>query len=71
MASSDSIIFDGHAYSWRQVCEVRRRQIEARRLAQSQQLALFELREDCRPKAERTASGRYEEPSLLTWTSED
>lgn len=71
MASSDSIILDGHAYSWRQVCEAQRRQIKARRLAQSQQLALFELREDSRPKAERTASGRYEEPSLLTWTSED
>ena len=65
MAGSDSIIIDGHAYSWRQVCEARRQQIETRKRAQAQQLALFELKQDTRPKSERTASGRYEEPTML------
>ena len=43
-----------------------RRQIEARRAAQAQQLVLFELKEDRRPASERTATGRYEEPTLLS-----
>ena len=65
MAKPDTIVIDGHAYSWQQICELRRRQIEARRAAQAQQLVLFELKEDRRPASERTASGRYEEPTLL------
>jgi len=31
-----------------------------------EQPPLFELREDCRPAAARTAAGRYLEPSLFT-----
>jgi hypothetical protein len=65
MAKRDTIIIDGRAYSWQQICDLRRRQIEARRLAQPQQLALFELRVDSRPEPERTASGRYEQPTML------
>jgi hypothetical protein len=61
----DTIIIDGHAYSWRALCEARRQQIEAWQAAQPRQSALFELRHDCRPEAERTAAGRYREPSLL------
>ena len=30
----------------------------------ARQLALFELKEDCRPAAERTAAGRYREPTF-------
>ena len=71
MANSDHIILGGHAFSWRQICEARREQIEARRRAQAEQLALFELKEDYRPVAERTAGGRYEQPSLLTWKPQD
>jgi hypothetical protein len=33
--------------------------------SQPQQAALFELKDDCRPEAERTASGRYSEPTLF------
>ena len=29
------------------------------------ELALFELKEDSRPKSERRASGRYEAPTML------
>jgi hypothetical protein len=56
---------DGHAYSWERLCELRRRQLEARQPAQPRQLALFDLKEDCRPAAERTAAGRYQEPTLF------
>lgn len=64
------MIGDG-AYSWRQLYEMRKAQLAASRAAQGRQLALFELKEDCRPKAERTAAGRYSEPSLLPLMSED
>ena len=40
---------------------------EAWRKAQGSQPALFELKDDSRPKAERTAAGRYAEPTLLEW----
>lgn len=63
--SADAFMLNGHAYSWRELCELRRRQLEARRAGQPCQLALFELKEDCRPEAERTAAGRYREPTLL------
>ena len=62
---ADIIVIDGRAYEWRQLCELRRAQLEARRAAQGRQLALFALREDCRPAAERTAAGKFTEPSLL------
>jgi len=62
----DTIIIEGRAYSWRAILEARRAQLEAWRKAQPQQPALFTLREDCRPKAQRTAAGRYKEPTLLS-----
>jgi hypothetical protein len=63
--SADTIIVDGRAYSWRRLCELRRAQVEAQNRARLRQLALFELHNDCRPAAERTAAGRYLQPSLL------
>jgi hypothetical protein len=65
MTRPDTVILDGHAYSWQQICELRRRQLEAWRAAQPRQLALFELKKDTRPVADRTAAGRYEQPTLL------
>lgn len=65
MAKPDTLIVDGHALSWQRICDLRRQQLEAWRLAQARQLALFELKEDSRPAAERTAAGRYEQPGLL------
>ena len=66
MPKPDVLIVDGRGFSWQQLCELRRQQLEARRAAQGQQPTLFELRDDVRPIAERTASGRYEEPTMLT-----
>jgi hypothetical protein len=42
----------------------RREQVQA--CAEPDQPALFELREDHRPASDRTAAGRYREPSLFT-----
>jgi len=48
--------------------ELRRQQLEAWRADQCRQLALFELKNDRRPEAERTAAGRYREPTFgLIW----
>jgi hypothetical protein len=66
MAKPDIIMVDGHAISWQRISELRRQQLEAWRADQARQLALFELKDDCRPKAERTAAGRYLEPTLLS-----
>jgi hypothetical protein len=65
MAKPDTIIVDGHAFSWQRISELRRRQLEAWKAARGEQPALFELKDDCRPQAERTAAGRYLEPSLF------
>ena len=65
MAKPDILYVDGHAFSWRRLCDLRRRQTEAWAKAEARQPALFELKTDCRPRAERTAAGRYRQPSLL------
>jgi len=65
MAKPDTIIVDGHAFSWQRISELRRQQLEAWKAEQARQLALFELKDDCRPHAERTAAGRYLEPTLF------
>ena len=56
---------DGHAFSWQRLAELRRQQLEAWKAARPEQPALFALKDDCRPAAERSAAGRYREPSLL------
>jgi hypothetical protein len=44
---------------------LRRQQLEAWRLSQPEQPALFPLKADSRPPTERTAAGRYREPTLF------
>jgi hypothetical protein len=70
MAKPDTIIVNGHAFSWQQLCELRRQQLEAWKAERGEQPALFELRDDCRPQAERSAAGRYREPTLLSLMQE-
>jgi hypothetical protein len=65
MAKPDILVVDGHAFSWQRLCELRRQQLEARQAASPRQLALFELKDDRRPLTERTAAGRYAEPTLF------
>ena len=58
-----TIKIDGKTYLWADVRRWRREQIaEARRV---RQLTLFELKDDARPKSQRKASGRFEEPLLF------
>jgi hypothetical protein len=64
MTKPDIILIGGHAYRWQEICELRG-QLETWKAAQSRQLALFELKDDRRPAAERTAAGRYAEPTLF------
>ena len=65
MSRPDVIIIGGHAYRWRDILEMRRQQIAAWKAARPEQPALFALKEDCRPRFERTAARRYSEPTLL------
>jgi hypothetical protein len=69
MRRPDILIVDGHAYSWRRLCELRQQQLDGWSAAQLRQSPLFELKEDRRPAHERNAVGRYREPSLLDFHS--
>ena len=57
------LVLDGKRYAWRDILELRRAQ---RREAAPAQLVLFELKYDARHSAERSAAGRYLEPSLFS-----
>jgi hypothetical protein len=65
MKRPETIVIDGHAYNWQQLRELRHQQLEAWKAERGEQPALFELRDDCRPEAERTATRRYLEPTLF------
>jgi hypothetical protein len=56
------IEIDGKKYAWTDLLKLRREQRKAARRAQP---ALFELQDDERPKSQRTATSRYEEPTLF------
>ncbi len=57
------IVIDGKRHVWRDILKLRKEQVQA--AANAKQPALFELLDDSRPRAERTAAGRYNEPSLF------
>jgi hypothetical protein len=58
------IEIDGKRYLWRDIRQLRREQKKA--VARAMQPTLFELKDDRRPEADRTAAGRYREPSLFS-----
>ena len=60
----DAGCIDGKRFVWREILQRRREQVAAG--ARVEQPALFELKEDRRPIPERTAAGRYSEPSLFS-----
>jgi hypothetical protein len=64
MAHPKFIEIDGKRVLWRDLLTRRREQLAA--VAKSEQPPLFELKEDRRPIADRTAGGRYLEPSLFS-----
>jgi hypothetical protein len=56
------VVIDNKRYEWREIRRLRREQIQA---ARKPQATLFELRVDSRPTTQRTASDRYENPTLF------
>ena len=58
------IEIDGKRVLWRDLVSRRREQLAA--VAKSEQPALFELKDDRRPIADRTSAGRFLEPSLFS-----
>jgi hypothetical protein len=56
------IVIDGKRYAWKDILKLRR---EQRKAARQTQLTLFELQDDHRPATQRTADGRYTEPTLF------
>ena len=59
-----TLMIDGKPYLWRDLLNMRREQLEQCR--RPDQPPLFALRDDRRPAPERTAAGRYAQPSLFT-----
>jgi hypothetical protein len=64
MSQPKFIEIDGRRYLWRDLVQLRREQLKA--FVRAEPPALFELKTDRRPAAERSAAGRYREPSLFT-----
>jgi hypothetical protein len=60
--SLKTIEIGGIRYRWREILRLRREQARA---ARHPQPTLFPLKDDARPAEHRTASGRYESPSLF------
>ena len=58
------IEIDGKRHLWRDLLQRRREQLEA--YVRTEQPPLFVLKEDHRPETDRSAAGRYLEPSLFT-----
>jgi hypothetical protein len=56
------IMIDGKRYLWRDILKLRR---EQRKSAKKRQMTLFELEDDSRPASQRTAEGRFTEPTLF------
>lgn len=57
------VVLDGKTWSWKELLRIRREQQKAER--QAKQLALFEMKEDCRPKSQHNVAGRFSEPTLF------
>ena len=64
MSRPHFIEIGGKRYAWREVLRLRREQIVE--CAKAEQPALFALKDDRRPTPDRTAAGRYLEPSLFS-----
>ena len=60
MSFSKFTVIDGKRIAWRDLLKLRR---EQRKAAQSAQPVLSELKDDTRPKSQRTAANRFSEPA--------
>jgi hypothetical protein len=66
MTAPRFIEIDGKRHLWRDIVKLRQEQCRTTADAEPTQQALFELHDDFRPVAERTAAARYLEPSLFS-----
>jgi hypothetical protein len=66
MTAPKFIEIDGKRHLWRDIVRLRQDQCRAAAEAAPVQPPLFELHEDFRPAAERSAASRYLEPSLFS-----
>jgi hypothetical protein len=57
------IVIEGKRYLWNDLLKLRQEQQKATK--QKRHPTLFELREDSRPASQRTAEGRFIEPTLF------
>jgi hypothetical protein len=64
MPAPKFIDVDVKRFLWRDLVQRRREQAAAARVEQP---VLFEMKKDSRPASERTATGRYTEPSLFAF----
>jgi hypothetical protein len=55
------VVINGQRIAWREILKLRREQRQER----PQQPTLFPLRQDARPETQRTAAGRFENPTLF------
>ena len=66
MTRAPFLVIDGKLYRWKDILELRRAQLAARRSRTSKPDGVIcNLHDDRRPPAERTASGRYLQPGLF------
>jgi len=69
MSYPKCIEVNGRLVPWRELLKRRKEQLAA--VAKAEQPTLFMLIEDSRPVPERTAAGRYREPSLLAFLTRE
>jgi len=62
MSGPRYLVIDGKRFLWANILRLRQ---EQRKAAKNEQPALFALKEDCRPPSQKTACGRYKEPTLF------
>lgn len=65
MSGPRYLVLDGKRYQWAELLRLRKEQRKAAKKEQPTQPTLFPLKEDCRPPTQKTARGRYEEPTLF------
>lgn len=57
-----TVVIDGKRYVWREILKLRR---EQRKQARQYQPTLFQLHDDTRLPEQKTAAGRYHQPTLF------
>ena len=62
MSGPRYLVLDGKRHLWAELLRLRK---EQRKAAKKEQPTLFPLKEDRRPPTQKTASGRYKEPTLF------